>query len=110
MSDASEVNKEQRFSTDEMIDVLEHLRKDSEKTWSLHAAEHGLDPFKVKRAVASVFPEGEGKQRIAVEAFAWGLQFGAMRLAPFPYDQEAESPCQCILCQLRRAVENADEP
>lgn len=104
----TEVDKEQRFNTDEMIDVIEHLMKQTDKTWGEVTAEHGLDPFKVKRALASVFPSGDRRLEIALQAFCWGLQFGAMRLAPFPYEAEAEPPCNCILCQLRRAAEAAE--
>ena len=82
----------QQFNTDEIIDVFEHLRgrKDS---WSVCMAEHGLDPEKVGRAFTSIFESGEGRIATAAQAFILGLQFGAMRLEPFPFDPD-EALCR----------------
>ncbi|HEY3434048.1 MAG TPA: hypothetical protein VGK43_02690 [Solirubrobacterales bacterium] len=87
------------------MDVFEHLRG-NEKTWAEHFAGHGLDPVKVDRSV--MVPEGEGRGKAARIGFALGLQLGAMRLPPVPFEPGDQPPCNCPVCLLRRAIENSD--
>lgn len=96
----------QRFSTDEIIEVYEHLKKRNE-SWMQIWAEQGMVPSHVERAVAAIWsPMEDGKAiRAAGEAFALGLQFGAMALAPIPYDPKEDDNCECLFCQMRRSME-----
>lgn len=96
------------YSTDEIVEVFEHLTR-NEKSWNQCIAEHGLDPIHVNRTLKILFGEGGGLAKTAVQAFNLGLQFGAMRLDPIDYDEAAEPPCNCMFCQMRRAMEAAEE-
>lgn len=102
------------LSTDELLETLKALRGQKDKSWEAHMADHGLDPEKVRRAYASAFRSGNGRIRVAVEAFAWGLQIGAMRLPAFPFsDEERENEhegdnCNCLACTLRRTIEGGE--
>lgn len=95
---------DEAFSTDEILQVYEHLAA-NEETWGELIASHGLDPQKVARAFMVSFPIGDGNQQTATKAFALGLQFGAMRLEKF--EGYEEKPCECPFCLLRRAAEAA---
>ncbi len=95
------------YSTDEIVEVFEHLTR-NEKSWMGCIADHGLDPIHVNRTLKILFGEGGGLAKTAVQAFTLGLQFGAMRLDPIAYDPEAEPPCNCMFCQMRRAMEAAE--
>lgn len=92
------------YSTDELVEVYEHLAR-NDKSWNECIADHGLDPIHVNRALKVLFGEGEGRARIAVQAFNLGLQFGAMRLSPVQFDPAVEAPCNCMFCQMRRSIE-----
>jgi hypothetical protein len=93
---------DETFSTDEILQVFEHLASRDE-SWGEVVAEHGLDPIKVGRVLKVVFPTGHGNQETATKALVLGLQFGAMRLEPF--EGYEEKPCECPVCVLRRAAE-----
>lgn len=93
-------------STDEILDVFEHIRK-AETTWLQHFADHGLKPEAVQRALQAEFEAGDGRLKAAISAFAFGLAFGAMRLEPIAYNPEEEKPCDCSFCQFRRMLEGA---
>jgi len=95
------------YSTDEIVEVFEHLTR-NEKSWNQCIAEHGLDPIHVNRTLKILFGEGNGRAKIAIQAFNLGLQFGAMRLDPIEFDESAEPPCNCMFCQMRRAMEAAE--
>jgi hypothetical protein len=96
----------QRFDTDGIVQIMEHLAE-NEKTWAEHFAGHDLDPVTVDRALKVIVPEGDGRGKAAAMGFALGLQLGAMRLEPIPYEPEREKPCNCPVCLLRRALEDA---
>lgn len=78
--------------------MFEHIGK-SEKSWLQHFADHGLKPEAVQRALQAEFEAGDGRLKAAIAAFSFGLALGAMRLAPLPYDAEAEGPCDCLVCR-----------
>ncbi len=106
---AAETPAEEIFTTDEILQVYEHLTA-NDKSWGECVAGHGLDPEKIARAFRVMFETGGGQQKVATKAFTLGLQFGAMRLSPF--EGYEEKPCNCPVCVLARAAEaaQADDP
>jgi hypothetical protein len=99
---------EPTLDTDAIVDVFHHLQR-NEKPWLEIICEQGLDGVKVKRALEVVFPQGDQRINVAVQAFALGAQLGAMRLDPVPFDAKEADTCQCLLCTFRRAAESAEE-
>lgn len=101
--ETSSAQPPEAFSTDEIIDVYEHLAKRPEP-WPAIWAEHGMPSKSTGRALEAIFPY---ENLVACRAaFALGLQFGAMRLAPVAFDEkESDDNCQCVICQFRRQVE-----
>lgn len=95
-------NTTEPFSTDEILQVFSHLAK-NDQSWGELIASHGLDPEKTARAFRVAFDSAGGQQKVATQAFALGLQFGAMRLDPF--EGYEEKPCGCPFCVLLRAAE-----
>jgi hypothetical protein len=95
------------YSTDEIISVFEHLARNT-KSWDACVADHGLEPVYVGRTLKTIFGEGGGIGKTATQAFVLGLQFGAMRLPPVEYDESQEKPCNCMFCQMRRAIEESE--
>lgn len=96
---------QQTFTTDEIIEVFDHL-KNRPEPWGQIWCEHGMEPKYASRALSAIFPGTVEELRQFGAAFALGLQFGAMRLAPIEYvEDEPVDNCQCFICQLRRTAE-----
>jgi len=100
-----------RLSTDEILDIAEHIEKNGGNVGEFLAAK-GLEFEKIKRAVECLVPEGERRRQSYQGGILLGLQLGAMRLDPIEFTppQENEKPkCNCLLCQIERTVQEADE-
>lgn len=68
-------------STDELIEwIKEHADQVNDAPRS--AAEAGLDINKVMRLIQLVVPAGEGRQKIAIGFFFWGLRIAQENLDP----------------------------
>jgi len=95
------------YSTDEIMEVFEHLAR-NERSWNKVIADHGLNPIAVNRTLKIVFGEGNGIGQAVQRAMVLGLQFGAMRLEPVEWNPDDEAPCNCMFCQMRRAIEGQE--
>lgn len=96
-----------KLDTDAILDVAKHI-EESKKPTPEFLCDHGLEFNKVLRALQVMVPGGEGRLEAAQAGFLIGLQLGAMRLDPLPWEPPPEGdkpPCNCIICSIERMME-----
>lgn len=96
------------ITTDALLDMLDHITEQNSDIPEF-VAKHGISYRQYERISAALVSPGDGRSKAFQAGLVLGLQVGAMRLDPVEYDPAEKPPCNCIACQIERALGEGED-